>query len=92
MAHCWQFAGLVVCNLSHGLGNHLRPGVLAPFFHGCEDPDLAVNVSLRMKEWETLIERTHKAGMKVIMDFVPTIDIVKPDIFVVNADGSSERS
>ena len=35
------------------------------------DPDLAVNVSLRMKEWETLIERTHKAGMKVIMDFVP---------------------
>lgn len=25
-----------------------------------------------------------------IMDFVPTIDIVKPDIFVVNADGSSE--
>lgn len=24
-----------------------------------------------------------------IMDFVPTIDIVKPDIFVVNADGSS---
>ena len=25
-----------------------------------------------------------------IMDFVPTIDIVKPDVFVVNADGSSE--
>ena len=35
------------------------------------DPDLALNVRLRMKEWETLIERTHKAGMKVIMDFVP---------------------
>ena len=26
-----------------------------------------------------------------IMDFVPTIDIVKPDVFVVNADGSSEN-
>ena len=25
-----------------------------------------------------------------IMDFVPTTDIVKPDVFVVNADGSSE--
>ena len=25
-----------------------------------------------------------------VMDFVPTLDIVKPDIFVVNADGSSE--
>ncbi len=35
------------------------------------DPDLAENVSLRMSEWEGLIERTHKAGMKVIMDFVP---------------------
>lgn len=35
------------------------------------DPDLAENVSLRMTEWERLIDRTHKAGMKVIMDFVP---------------------
>ena len=35
------------------------------------DPDLAENVSMRMSEWEALIERTHKAGMKVIMDFVP---------------------
>lgn len=35
------------------------------------DPDLAENVPLRMTEWEALIERTHKAGMKVIMDFVP---------------------
>ena len=35
------------------------------------DPDLAVNVSQRMSEWERLIERTHQAGMKVIMDFVP---------------------
>ena len=35
------------------------------------DPDLAQNVSMRMIEWESLIARTHKAGMKVIMDFVP---------------------
>ena len=35
------------------------------------DPDLAENVSMRMFEWMSLIERTHKAGMKVIMDFVP---------------------
>ena len=26
-----------------------------------------------------------------VMDFVPTLDIVKPDIFVVNEDGSSEE-
>ena len=35
------------------------------------DPDLAVNVANRMKEFEELIERTHKAGMQVIIDFVP---------------------
>ncbi len=35
------------------------------------DPDLASSVPDRMKEWEALIARTHKAGMKVVMDFVP---------------------
>ena len=35
------------------------------------DPDLADNVPSRMKEFEALIDRTHEAGMKVIMDFVP---------------------
>ncbi len=35
------------------------------------DPDLAVNIDDRMKEWEQLIARTHKADMKVVMDFVP---------------------
>ena len=35
------------------------------------DPDLAVRPEQRMQEWEALIERTHKAGMKVVMDFVP---------------------
>ena len=35
------------------------------------DPDLAVDVEQRMKEFEALVERTHQAGMKVIIDFVP---------------------
>lgn len=35
------------------------------------DPDLATKVKNRMAEWEALIERTHKAGLKVVMDFVP---------------------
>jgi len=35
------------------------------------DPDLAVDVNLRMAEFEQLIARTHKAGLKVIIDFVP---------------------
>jgi len=35
------------------------------------DPDLADDVTNRMQEFEALIERTHRAGMKVIIDFVP---------------------
>ena len=35
------------------------------------DPDLAVNISNRMNEFKQLVERTHKAGLRMIMDFVP---------------------
>ena len=35
------------------------------------DPDIAVNVPNRMLEFEELVDRTHLAGMKVIIDFVP---------------------
>jgi glycosidase len=35
------------------------------------DPDLAVDVNKRTEELDDLIERTHKAGLKVIIDFVP---------------------
>ena len=35
------------------------------------DPDLAANPSTRMAEYESLIERTHAHGLKVIMDFIP---------------------
>lgn len=35
------------------------------------DPDLAVDVTHRMDEFEALVARTHAAGMKVIIDFVP---------------------
>jgi glycosidase len=35
------------------------------------DPALAVNIDNRMAEFEALVRRTHEAGMKVIIDFVP---------------------
>ena len=35
------------------------------------DPDLAKDVSKRIREFELLVDRTHKAGLKVIIDFVP---------------------
>ncbi len=35
------------------------------------DPDLAVDVKRRMEEFEKLLRRTHRAGLKVVIDFVP---------------------
>ena len=35
------------------------------------DPDLAVDVEKRMEEFEKLVSRTHRAGLKMIIDFVP---------------------
>lgn len=34
-------------------------------------PDLAENVNDRIQEFESLVKRTHKAGLKVLIDFVP---------------------
>ncbi|MDO4993238.1 MAG: alpha-amylase family glycosyl hydrolase, partial [Prevotellaceae bacterium] len=48
------------------------------------DPDLADDVDNRMKEFEALIVRTHKAGLKMFIDFVPNhvarqyVSIAKP--------------
>jgi len=35
------------------------------------DPDLAVDVKQRMKEFEALVARTHASGLKVLIDFIP---------------------
>jgi glycosidase len=35
------------------------------------NPDLAVDPAKRLEEFEALVERTHKHGMKVIIDIVP---------------------
>lgn len=49
------------------------------------DPDLAVDINRRMEEFEQLVKRSHDAGLKVILDFVPNHvarqyhSIAKPD-------------
>ena len=35
------------------------------------DPDLAKQVDHRMQEFENLVKRTHAAGLKMVIDFVP---------------------
>ena len=45
------------------------PYAVADYYDVC--PDLAVKPKQRMKEFEQLINRTHRAGLKVVIDFVP---------------------
>ena len=35
------------------------------------DPDIATSVPARMQEFEELVQRSHEAGLKVVIDFVP---------------------
>lgn len=50
-------------------GNAGSPYAIKDFYD--VDPDLAEDVPNRMREFEDLIQRTHDAGLKVIIDYVP---------------------
>lgn len=50
-------------------GNAGSPYAITDYYD--TDPDLATNVDKRMNEFESLVKRTHKAGLKMIIDFVP---------------------
>jgi Glycosidases len=45
------------------------PYAIKDYYDVC--PDLAEDVPKRMEEFDALVERTHKNGLKVIIDFVP---------------------
>ncbi len=50
-------------------GNAGSPYAITDYYD--VDPDLADNIDDRMSEFEQLVERSHKVGLKVIIDFVP---------------------
>lgn len=50
-------------------GNAGSPYAIVDYYD--VDPDLADDVNNRMGEFEALVARTHKAGLKMIIDFVP---------------------
>ena len=63
------------------------------------DPDLAVDPKNRMQEFQELIERIHKQGMKVLIDFIPNHvareykSVVKPESVVdLGADDDSTQT
>ena len=61
--------GITPCNPHVVKGKAGSPYAIRDYYDVC--PDFAVKVKNRMEEFEALVERTHKAGLKVIIDFVP---------------------
>lgn len=53
------------------------------------NPDLAVNVENRLEEFEALIKRSHKAGLKVIIDIVPN-HVARNYQSLSNPEGASD--
>ena len=63
------------------------------------DPDLAEDVSQRMAEFEALVARTHKAGLKFVLDFVPNhvargyrSDVIPKGVEDLGAEDDDEMS
>ena len=57
------------CNPYIVKGNAGSPYAITDYYD--IDPDIAVRVKNRIGEFQKLVERTHEAGLKVIIDFVP---------------------
>ena len=61
--------GITPCNAHVVKGKAGSPYAIRDYYDVC--PDFAVKVKNRMAEFEALVERTHRVGLKVIIDFVP---------------------
>lgn len=62
-------AGILPCHPEIVKGKAGSPYAVRDYYD--VSPELATNIPNRMAEFHDLIERTHRAGMGVIMDFVP---------------------
>ena len=61
--------GITSCNPHVVKGKAGSPYAIRDYYDVC--PDFAVDVKHRMAEFEALVDRTHRTGLKVIIDFVP---------------------
>lgn len=64
-----RYKGVPDCNPYIVKGNAGSPYAITDYYD--IDPDIAVRANNRIKEFEQLVKRTHDAGLKVIIDFVP---------------------
>lgn len=70
-AHNADYTKYGIKNDNHHIvkGNAGSPYAIRDYYD--VDPDIATDVEKRIEEFEDLVARTHDAGMKVIIDFVP---------------------
>ena len=61
--------GITPCNPHVVKGKAGSPYAIRDYYDVC--PDFAEKVKNRMAEFEALVKRTHDAGLKVVIDFVP---------------------
>ncbi len=61
--------GIPACDPHLVKGKAGSPYAIADYYD--VDPDLAQDVDRRIDEWQKLIARTHRKGLRVVMDFVP---------------------
>lgn len=65
----WSDYGIIPDNKHIVKGEAGSPYAIKDYYD--VDPSLATDINKRQEEFDALINRTHQAGMKVIIDFVP---------------------
>lgn len=65
----WTAYGLLQQNAAVVKGNAGSPYAIVDYYS--VSPDLVDDVNNRIQEFEALVKRTHDAGLKVVLDFVP---------------------
>ena len=89
----WSEQGLLKQNPDVVKGNAGSPYAISDYY--AVSADIADNVNTRMEEFEALVKRTHEAGLKVIIDFVPNHvareykSVVRPETSLGVSDDTS---
>ncbi len=90
----WTAQGLPRQNADVVKGNAGSPYAIADYY--AVSADIADKVETRMEEFDALVKRTHDAGLKVVMDFIPNHvareyqSVIKPEISLGVSDDTNK--
>jgi len=90
----WSAQGLPRQNADVVKGNAGSPYAIADYY--AVSADIADKVETRMEEFDALVARTHEAGLKVVLDFIPNHvareyqSVIKPEISLGVGDDTTK--